>query len=400
LIPVSDLIRGEAKARPIAYTQPRAWARPIVVWNLTRTCNLRCVHCYANAANKRFDQELTTDECFEVIDELAEYGVPAILFSGGEPLMRKDVLWLIGYARKKGLRAVLSTNGTRLTRDVVERLKEAGVSYVGVSLDGIGRLHDELRGRKGAFEASVKGIRNCVRAGVKVGIRFTANKLNVHHLSALLGLMMKERVDRFCLYHMVPTGRASALERVALTLGETRLVITQLFQESARILKEHPDKEILTVDNHCDGCYFTLWSKKYDEKMAENAFRLLRYVDGNQSGVKLACIDYLGNVFADQFSWNYSFGNVRRQSFVSIWEGKDRRLEMLRNRARYLKGRCRFCKFLPICNGNLRARAERYFGDFLAPDPGCYLGDEEIGISDEVADTEEFRTYRTPIQLE
>ena len=153
--------------------------RPVVVWNVTRRCNLKCVHCYAHAKNVPSDNELTTKQGKDLIDDLSAFGSPVMLFSGGEPLVRQDLPELAAYAVEKGMRAVISTNGTLITPQMAHTLKEIGLSYVGISLDGMKDINDRFRGVKGAFRAALEGIKNSQDAGIKVGLRFTVNKFNV-----------------------------------------------------------------------------------------------------------------------------------------------------------------------------------------------------------------------------
>jgi len=152
--------------------------RPIVVWNITRTCNLRCVHCYSDSYAQKYPGELTGEQARAVIDDVARFGVPALLFSGGEPLVRPDLPDLMRYARSKQLRLTLSTNGTLIDEVTARILHEIGLSYVGISLDGIGETNDEFRGVKGAFDAAVRAMRNCRAVGQKVGLRLTLTKRN------------------------------------------------------------------------------------------------------------------------------------------------------------------------------------------------------------------------------
>ena len=163
--------------------------KPVVVWNMGRRCNLKCVHCYAQSKDIEYTNELTTQQGKELIDDLAEFGAPVILFSGGEPTMRKDLPELALYARSKGMRAVISTNGTLIDKKMARVLKDIGLSYVGVSLDGMKETNDKFRGMKGAFDAALNGMRNCLAEGVKVGLRFTINKQNVKDIPAIFDLL-------------------------------------------------------------------------------------------------------------------------------------------------------------------------------------------------------------------
>jgi MoaA/NifB/PqqE/SkfB family radical SAM enzyme len=143
-----------------------------------RRCNLRCVHCYSGSRDRRYEGELSTDEGKALIEDLADFGVPVILFSGGEPLLRPDILELIAGARNRGVRSVLSTNGTLITPQLARELRRLDLSYVGISFDGLEQTHDRFRGVKGAFGQAMAGLKNCQEAGIKVGLRFTINRRN------------------------------------------------------------------------------------------------------------------------------------------------------------------------------------------------------------------------------
>lgn len=199
--------------------------RPVVVWNITRRCNLKCVHCYAHAKNIPFDNELSTTEGKFLIDDLAEFGVPVILFSGGEPLVRKDLPELADYAVKKGMRAVISTNGTLITPQTARTLKDIGLSYVGISLDGMEEINDRFRGVKGAFRSALEGIENCKKAGIKVGLRFTINKSNDGQISEIFKLLEEMDIPRACFYHLVYAGRGSDLVKEDLSHEESRKAV-------------------------------------------------------------------------------------------------------------------------------------------------------------------------------
>jgi heme d1 biosynthesis radical SAM protein NirJ len=353
--------------------------RPVVVWNITRSCNLHCVHCYASASDRPFPGELSTDEGLGVIDDLAAFGTPVVLFSGGEPLSRPDLFTLSRHARDRGLRAVLSTNGTLLTPEIAREVSDQGFSYVGVSLDGLREIHDRFRGKAGAFDASIAGIRACREAGVRVGVRFTITKRNQHDLPRILDLLEEEDIPRFCMYHLAYSGRGKRIAADALSAEETRVALDLLCD---RVLDWHArgmDKEVLTVDNHADAAYLYLRIRRDQPARAGEVLKLLRWNGGNSSGTGIGCIDYLGNVHPDQFSWHLTLGNVRERPFSEIWrDTADPLLAGLRNRRELISGRCAGCSFFDICNGNLRVRAEAATGDFWASDPACYLTDHEI----------------------
>ncbi len=355
---------------------------PVVVWNVTRTCNLRCIHCYANSDDARSGGELDTAEAKRFIEQLAEFSVPVILFSGGEPLMRHDFIELLTHARKMGIRCTISTNGTKITRSVANALKEADVSYVGISLDGIGDKNDRFRGRKGAFDMALQGIRNCLEAGQRVGLRFTLNRHNYEELGDILDLVEAEGIPRVCFYHLVYSGRGSSMVDQDISHAETRNALDLIIERTVDFHKRGLDKEILTVDNHADGVYVYLKLLKQDPERAKEVLSLLERNGGNRSGIAIGAVDWYGNVHPDQFTQNHTFGNVRERRFGDIWTDMSHPvLAGLKDRKALLRGRCASCRWLSVCNGNFRARAEAVTGDFWGSDPACYLTDEEIGVT-------------------
>ncbi len=355
--------------------------KPVVVWNTTRRCNLKCIHCYSNSENKLYSGELTTNEAKEFIKDLAKFKAPVLLFSGGEPLIRKDIFELGKLAHKLGVRCVISTNGTLITKKIAKKIKQANFSYVGVSLDGLKEINDKFRGLKGAFKLALRGIRNLLDEKVKVGLRFTLNKHNYRDLENILNLAVKEGIPRLCIYHLVYSGRGSKLKEADLSLKESRSAVDLILKAADEFFKQGKDIDILTVDNHTDGVYLYLKLKKKDPERAAEVLELLRYNGGNSSGVGIGCVDNRGFVHADQFWGHYSFGNVKERPFSQIWmDVSDSLMKGLKKRKSLLKGRCALCKYLDICNGNFRVRAEAIYGDVWAPDPACYLNDKEIGV--------------------
>ena len=355
--------------------------RPVVVWNITRRCNLKCLHCYAHARNIPFDNELTTMEGKKLIDDLAGFGVPVLLISGGEPLVRKDLPELAAYAVEKGMRAVISTNGTLITPQMAGTLKEIGLSYVGISLDGMEEINDRFRGVKGAFRSALKGIENCKKAGIKVGLRFTINKINVGEIPDLFKLIEENDIPRICFYHLVYAGRGSKLVEEDLSHEESRRAVDLIMDFTKKLHDQGKPKEVLTVDNHADGPYIYLRLKKENPERAKEVLELLKMNEGNNSGRGIGCISWDGEVHADQFWRHYSFGNVKDRPFSEIWtDTSDPLMNKLKEKKKYAKGKCATCKWLDICAGNFRVRSEAVTGDVWAPDPACYLTDEEISL--------------------
>ena len=384
-VEASDPLRygRDSKQLPSHLLQFSKDKKPVVVWNMTKRCNLKCVHCYAFAEGEGYKgKELSTDEGKRLIDDMADFGVPVILFSGGEPLLREDLSTLIDYAVKKGIRAVISTNGTLITEKKARIFSDFSLSYIGVSLDGIGDVNDAFRGIKGAYEKALSGIRHSKKAGIKVGLRFTINNRNYKEIPKIFDLVEKEGIERVCFYHLVYAGRGSGLIDEDLTHGETRKVVDYIMDRTKAFFDKGQPIEVLTVDNHADGPYVYLRLLREDKKRADEVYELLMMNEGNASGVGIACVDEEGSVHADQFWRHYSFGNVRERPFSTIWMDLDDELmAKLKKKKKYVKGRCTICRWLDICGGNFRVRAEAKTGDVWAEDPQCYLTEKEIAGS-------------------
>lgn len=376
----SDVLRyGRQSGKlPSHLLQFSADKSPIVVWNITRRCNLHCIHCYSSSQDISYADELTTQEGKKLIDDLAQFGAPVILFSGGEPLLRLDLLELAQYAVDKGLRAVISTNGTLITKEIAVKLQKIGLSYVGVSLDGTQKTHDRFRGKKGAYTAAMEGIRNCRDAGIKVGIRFTVSKNNVQDVGAMFDLLVTEEIERLCFYHLVYSGRGFNLRAEDLSHAETRALLDLIMRRTKELFVAGKPKEILTVDNHADGPYLYLKTKEENPERAKEVLELLQMNEGNSSGHGIGCISWDGEVYPDQFWRNQPLGNIRQKPFSQIWlDGENELLAKLKDKKNHVHGRCATCSWLTVCGGNFRARAESA-GDLWGPDPACYLTDEEI----------------------
>ncbi len=210
--------------------------KPVVVWNMTRRCNLKCIHCYAHALEEQGTDDISTEQGKALIDDLAAYGSPVMLFSGGEPLVRKDLPELAQYATSKGMRAVISTNGTLISREKARELKQVGLSYVGISLDGAEEVHDHFRGVAGSFQKTLKGIENCQAEGLKVGLRFTINKGNAGEVPKLFDIIKEREIPRICFYHLVYAGRGSALIKEDLNHQETRDMLDLIMDRTRDLL--------------------------------------------------------------------------------------------------------------------------------------------------------------------
>jgi radical SAM protein with 4Fe4S-binding SPASM domain len=274
---------------------------------------------------------------------------------------------------------VISTNGTLIDRSTAQTLKQIGLSYVGISLDGLEPVNDHFRGVSGAFKKALRGIENCQQAGIKVGLRFTVNRRNVKEIPGIFDLLEEMEIPRVCFYHLVYAGRGSQLVEDDLTHEETRAAVDLIIDRTRDLHAKGKPKEVLTVDNHADGPYLYLRLLREDPQRAAEVLELLEMNEGNNSGRGIGCVSWDGNVYADQFWRHHSFGNVRQRPFSEIWtQPEDPLLLELKEKKKHVQGRCATCRWLDICGGNFRVRAEALTGNVWAPDPACYLTDEEI----------------------
>ena len=354
---------------------------PVVIWNLIRRCNLTCKHCYSISADKDFPGELTTDEIFGVMDDLKAFRVPVLILSGGEPLLRPDIFDIAKRAKAMGFYVGLSSNGTLIDDSNIAQIAACDFNYVGISLDGIGATHDRFRRMDGAFEASLAGIRRCRDLGLKVGVRFTMTQDNAHDLPGLLKLVEDEGIDRFYFSHLNYAGRGNKNRKDDARHQLTRQAMDLLFDTCWDYQQRGLNKEFTTGNNDADGPYFLHWVQRKFPEHAAHVEAKLRQWGGNSSGVNVANIDNLGNVHPDTMWWHHTLGSVRERPFSQIWaDTSDPLMAGLKRHPRAVKGRCGECRYLEICNGNTRVRALQLTGDAWAEDPGCYLGDEEIGF--------------------
>ena len=359
---------------------------PVVIWNLIRRCNLTCKHCYSISADKDFPGELTTGEVYAVMDDLKDFRVPVLILSGGEPLLRPDIFDIAKRAKAMGFYVGLSSNGTLIGRDTIERIAEVDFNYVGVSLDGMQETHDKFRRMEGAFDASLAGIRLCRDLGLKVGVRFTMTQDNAHDLPALLGLVEEEGIDRFYFSHLNYAGRGNKNRKDDAQYHLTRWAMDLLFDTCWRYQQRGLNKEFTSGNNDADGVYLLYWVRRHFPHLERPIRAKLAQWGGNSSGVNVANIDNLGNVHPDTMWWHYSLGNVRERRFSDIWrDTSDPLMAGLKAAPRTVKGRCGACTYFDICGGNTRVRAQQLTGDAWAEDPACYLSDEEIGVEPSAA---------------
>jgi len=371
-------------ARPTPLAPKRTPPGPVVIWNLIRRCNLTCKHCYSFSADTDYPGELSTDEVFEVMDDLRAFGVPVLILSGGEPLLRRDLFDIARRAKRMGFYVGLSSNGTLIDAKNIGKIATARFDYVGISLDGQRETHDRFRRREGAFDASLAALRLCRDAGAKVGVRFTLTRDNAKDLPWLLEMIENEKIDKFYLSHLNYAGRGNLHRERDAFLDTTRRAMDLLFDTAWDYQRRGVAKEFVTGNNDADGPYLLLWVAKRFPGLVEHIRAKLEQWGGNSSGVNVANIDNLGNVHPDTFWWDYTLGNVRQRKFSEIWRDvSDPVMAGLKASPRGIKGRCGECTHFAICGGNTRVRARALTGDPWEEDPGCYLSDAEIGVSGE-----------------
>jgi len=366
--------RGEVPAGLLQFSENN---RPLVVWNTTNRCNLRCQHCYIEAEDQSYRDELSTAEAVSFIEDLAQMKVPVLLFSGGEPLLRRDLMELGRLASSLGLRPVISSNGTLIDRETAEQIRDAGFQYVGISIDGLPPTHDRFRRKEGAFAQALRGIRECLDCGIKTGIRFTVNRENQADLPGILDLIEQEGIPRFCMYHLVYAGRGKEMRDLDTDRQEKLRIMDLVIARTLDFHRRGIEVEILTTDNHADGIYLFHRIKQMEPERADEVVRLLQMHGGCSAGTKFANVDPRGNVHPCQFWQDYTVGNVRETPFSQIWTGDDPLMIKLRAKTEHLQGRCAKCSHKALCGG-CRIRAREVYGDIWAEDPACYLSDQEI----------------------
>jgi len=379
MINVSKLYCGLAgESDELRYSEKKTFG-PVVVFNCTAKCNLKCLHCYSSSVYDHLDKQLSTIEAKKLIADIANAGSPVILFSGGEPLLRKDLLELLKEAKKNGLCTVISTNGTLIDSAAAEKLADTGLDYVGISLDGEEKAHDKFRGVTGSFKATMKGMENCRKAGLKTGLRFTITKQNADQVPAVFDIAASASIRRICFYHLIHTGRATQLESQTPQPQHTRRIIDIVIQNTEKFTSKGLIDEVLTVGNHADGPYLLLKMQKQNKPAFGKAKELLLINGGNKIGENIACVSWNGNIYPDQFWRNYSVGNVKEKSFSQIWQNPtDPVLKKLRNKTKFADKRCLRCMWFDLCKGNFRFLGTESDDQYWLNEPECYLTDDEI----------------------
>jgi radical SAM protein with 4Fe4S-binding SPASM domain len=351
----------------------------LVVWDFTHKCNLSCKHCYSNAGVAS-QKELTTEEALNVVDQLADFGVTALAFSGGEPLSREDFLEVASHAVQKGLYVSVATNGTLLTKENVKKLKQAKINYVEVSIDGAtAKTHDSFRGVSGAFDKAVAGLKNCVEADLCACIATTATKSNLADMPGILDLAEEIGAERFTYFNFIPTGRGKELYNQDLSPEEREKLMLYLLDRMSKgykvtILTTAPQLARVALQCQGVGKEMTMsMAHMQTVKVSKKAVPLADFIGGCGAGRLYCSLSPEGDVHPCVFL-PINVGNLKSEKFGDIWLNS-KLFNILRDRSN-LKGICGKCDFKYVCGG-CRARASAYNNDdFLASDPGCALAKE------------------------
>jgi len=352
---------------------------PVIVYNCTARCNLKCIHCYSASTSAKAPNELSTQQAKALLKQLKDINAAVALFSGGEPLMREDLFELLEETNKLNLRSVLSTNGTLIDSDTAKKLKELDVAYVGISLDGLEPFHDKFRQTKGSFKAAIRGIRNCDKADLRTGLRFTITKENLDQVPAVFDIAADNGIRRVCFYHLIKSGKAKGLDTQTPTSKESRDCIEIVLEKTSEFVSKNILEEVLTVGNHCDGPFILTKLQQRGGTECDTARELLLRAGGNKIGEKIGCISWDGNVYADQFWRNYSLGNINERPFKDVWFDSDNQvIRKIRSKNEVADTRCKTCKFFKLCKGNYRFLGDDPTDENWLNEPACYLTDNEI----------------------
>jgi radical SAM protein with 4Fe4S-binding SPASM domain len=346
----------------------------IAIWNFTNRCNLSCLHCYSKSTLDEVDT-LSTQQIKKTILQMKENGVKFIIFSGGEPLTRKDLFDIANFCKEQGIITYLSSNGLYFTKSNIKKITQT-FNYVGVSIDGDEPTHDYFRGLKGAFRETLKAVLLANQTGAKVGIRFTMTKDTINSLEYIFDLAEKHNIPKIYISHLVYSGRGLDNLEMDLTKQQRRKAVEFILDKAFQYYKTGRDIEIVTGNMEMDAVMFlNKFASLYPHLKEKMRARLVTW-GGNSAGRKLLNINADGEVRPDPF-FPLVIGNIIHQDFSDIWQGGEL-LEKLRVHPRkHISGICQTCKQLDICNGGSRARAYAISGDLWAEDPSCYLTSEE-----------------------
>jgi len=330
----------------------------LVFWELTNACNLRCVHCRACPVEKISPEDLSIDEARRLIDQISSFAKPAIVLSGGEPLVRPDCLEIARYGASRGLRMLLATNGTLLTAELAQDVADSGIQHISVSIDGASAAsHDGFRRLPGAFEAAWSGVENAKAAGLSFQINTTVSKHNIDEIPDILELAISRGAEALHIFLLVPTGCGREI-------ADDEMIDPQEYERVLSWFYEQSKDERIALKATCAPHYARIARQK---ARAEGALEPHPSVTGCLAGSAVCFVSHRGEVYPCGYL-PVSAGNIRRQDFKSIWESAEV-FRVLRDEDN-LQGKCGCCEYRRVCGG-CRARAYALTGNYLAPEPYC-----------------------------
>jgi heme b synthase len=346
----------------------------LVAWELTRSCNLACVHCRAAAQDRPYEGELSLAECRKVMDEIAEVAKPIIILTGGEPLLRSDVFDIARYGHAMGFRMTLATNGTLLTSEIVREMIESGIERISVSLDGANASsHDSFRKVPGAFEAALRGIALAREAKLDFQINTTITHENIDEFPGIHELAVSLGAVAHHIFMLVPMGRGKDLAQKSIS--------SERYEETLHWFYEQRDKAPLQLKATCAPHYYRIMRQR-----AKSEGREINFETFGLDAVTRGCLGGSGFVFVSHVGQvqpcgylEVACGDLREKSFKEIWNDSPI-FHDLRDLKRY-GGKCGKCEFIRVCGG-CRARAYESAGDYLAEEPLCrYMPASTVGCS-------------------
>ena len=346
------------KVHSHANTGPR-----LVAWEVTRNCNLNCVHCRAAASRGPYAGELSTEKCREILDQIAEVGRPIIILTGGEPLLRQDIFEIVQYGTDLGLRMVMAANGTLITPEIAKRMKSSGIQRVSISLDGPdASTHDRFRQVKGAFEGSIQGIEELTKEGIEFQVNTTITRHNVEQAQAMLDLAVRLGAAAHHIFLLVPTGRARDMTNQEINAEQYEKIL-HWFYEMRSVVPIH-------LKATCAPHFYRVLRQeahKKGEKVDYATYGLDAMTRGCLGGTSFCFISHVGTVQPCGYLELQS-GDLKASAFKEVWDHSPV-FKKLRDFSNY-KGKCGACEYLRFCGG-CRARAYEATGDFMAEEPLC-----------------------------
>jgi len=350
----------------------------IMIWNFTNRCNLFCHHCYSKADPNNKDT-LTFEQICNTIPSMIKAGVKFVIFSGGEPLIRKDIFDIAQVMKEAGIITYLSTNGMYINEKNASKIVDT-FNYIGISVDGIEQIHNKFRGDKNSYKKAIEGIKHIQNAGGNAGIRFTLTKETQDSFYAMFDLVEELGANKLYISHLVYSGRGLDNLKIDITKEQRREYVNYIIDKAFEYYKNGKDIDLVTGNMEMDAILLLQRFQKEYPQYVDSLTQKLKHWGGNSAGNRLGNMDWLGNVKPDPFFPQY-IGNYLQTSFEDVWAGKSSDIvEKLRQTPRELGGRCEKCQYIDICNGGSRSRANAIYGDLWAQDPSCYLTDQEIGV--------------------